>query len=103
MVVLARRLIAERIPLVTSAGVVARVWRGGEAQAGLRCLLEYTRVVELTQGVARVLGRMLGVTRGTDPIEAHLVLLAREHAWPVLSSTPAHLLAIDPTLAVERI
>jgi hypothetical protein len=32
-----------------------------------------------------------------------VVLLARERSWPVLSSDAADLLAIDPTLIVERV
>jgi hypothetical protein len=44
-----------------------------------------------------------GAVGATDPIDAHIVLLARERGWPVLSSDPADLLAIDPTLVVERI
>ena len=36
--------------------------------------------------VAKTLGRMLGVTRTRDPVDAHVVLLARERGWPVVSS-----------------
>jgi hypothetical protein len=46
---------------------------------------------------------MLGAARRSDPIDAHIVLLARERGWPVLTSDPDDLLAIDPTLALERI
>ncbi|HEY4157312.1 MAG TPA: hypothetical protein VGM29_04410 [Polyangiaceae bacterium] len=66
-------------------------------------LLRHVQVIALDQRVARVLGRMLGQTRTTDPIDAHVVLLARERGWPVLTSDARDLLAIDPTLVVERI
>jgi hypothetical protein len=46
---------------------------------------------------------MLGRTRTPDPIDAHVVLLARERGWPVLSGDAADLHAIDPTLHVEEI
>jgi hypothetical protein len=46
---------------------------------------------------------MLGATGASDPIDAHIVLLARERDWPVLTSDPEDLLALDPSLAVERI
>lgn len=36
-------------------------------------------------------------------MDAHIVFLARERDWPVLSSDPSDLLAIDPGIAVERI
>jgi hypothetical protein len=53
--------------------------------------------------VAKVIGRMLGATRTKDPIDAHVVLLARERGWSVLSSDPHDLRRIDPTLIVEAI
>ncbi len=36
-------------------------------------------------------------------IDAHVVLLARQHGWPVLTSESGDLLGIDPTLKVERV
>jgi hypothetical protein len=91
-------------PLVTSAGVVAQVWRGqGRQQVAISFLLRLTEVVDLSHGVAKVLGNMLGLTRTSDPIDAHVVLLARQRGWPVLTSDPDDLLAIDPTLRLQRI
>ena len=66
-------------------------------------LLRRTTVVDLTNSVARVLGLMLGTSRRSDPVDAHVVLLARQRQWPVVSSDPGDLLALDPTLIVERI
>jgi hypothetical protein len=91
-------------PLVTSAGVVAQVWRGGgQRQVPVAFLLKRTTVVDLTFAVARTLGRMLGASGATDPVDAHIAFLARERAWPVLTSDASDLLAIDPTLHLERI
>jgi hypothetical protein len=104
MVHLAQRFRDEETALVTSAGVVAQVWRGGaQAQVPVVFLLRRTRVVDLTYAVARTLGRMLGATRTRDPVDAHVVLLAREREWPVLSSDAHDLRAIDPTLRIETI
>jgi predicted nucleic acid-binding protein len=104
MTELARRFAKDETPLVTSAGVVAQVWRGGpRAQVPIAFLLRRTTVVDLTQPVAKVIGRMLGATRTKDPIDAHVVLLARERGWIVLSSDPDDLRRIDPTLAIETI
>ena len=104
MASLARLLIDARTPLVTSAGVVAQVWRGGgHRQVPVAFLLRRTQVVDLTHSVARTLGRMLGATSTSDPIDAHVVFLARERAWPVLTSDLDDLRAIDPTLVLERI
>jgi hypothetical protein len=103
MVALARRFIAEDTPLVTSAGVVARVWNGRGPQAPVAFLLRRTTVADLGNAVAKMLGRMLGVSGRSDLVAAHLVLLARERAWPVLTAEPQAVLAIDPTVRVEKI
>ncbi|HEV8245353.1 MAG TPA: PIN domain-containing protein [Polyangiaceae bacterium] len=104
IVALTQLLVAERTPLVTSAGVVAQVWRGGgQRQVPIAFLLRRVEVIKLDHAVARVLGRMLGASRSRDPIDAHVVLLARERGWPVLTSDPDDLRAIDPTLELERI
>jgi PIN domain len=101
---LAHRFAAEATPLVTSAGVVAQLWRGGaRAQVPVAFLLHRTQVVDLTYAVAKTLGRMLGATRTRDPVDAHVVLLARERGWSIVSSDPDDLLAIDPGLAIETI
>ncbi len=101
---LAQRFAEERTQLVTSAGVVAQVWRGGSRdQVPIAFILRRTKVVDLTHAVAKVIGRMLGTTRTSDAIDAHVVLLARERGWPVLSSDPGDLQAIDPTLVVHTI
>ena len=103
MVRLAKRFADAETPLVTSAGVVAQVWRGGQRQVPIAFLLRRTTVVDLTYAVARVLGLMLGSARRSDPVDAHIVLLARERRWPVISSDAQDLLALDPTLVIERI
>lgn len=104
MVSLARLFIAEATPLVTSAGVVAQVWRdGGDRQVPVAFLLRQAKVVDLTYAVARTLGRMLGAMGGSDPVDAHVVFLARERGWPVLTSDAADLRVLDPTVALERI
>lgn len=104
MVRLTKRFTDAGTPLVTSAGVVAQVWRGGgPRQAPLAFLLRRTTVVDLTYAVARVLGLMLGTSRRADPVDAHIVFLARQRQWPVVSSDPEDLLVLDPTLAIERI
>ncbi len=104
MVALAKIFIDEQTPLVTSAGVVAQVWRGGVGrQVPIAFLLKRVLVLALDHSVARTLGRMLGESRTADPVDAHVVLLARERRWSVLTSDASDLLAIDPTLVVESI
>ncbi len=104
MVALVRLFVAAGTPLVTSAGVVAQVWRGGaDRQVPVAYLLKHTTVVDLGRAVARTLGRMLGQSGTRDVVDAHIAFLARERRWPVLTSDLADLRAIDPTLVLERI
>jgi predicted nucleic acid-binding protein len=99
------QLFTEReTPLVTSAGVVAQIWRGAaERRTPVAFLLKRVHVVPIDNAVARVLGRMLGETGTKDAIDAHVVLLARERGWSVLTSDPQDLLDLDPGLDLERI
>ncbi len=47
---LVERFTREATPLITSAGVVAEIWRGGEgAQIPIVFLLRHTRVVDFTE------------------------------------------------------
>jgi hypothetical protein len=104
MTALAQLFADSDTPLVTSAGVVAQVWRGGsERQVPIAFLLRRCTVAPLDHAVARTLGKILGRSKTADPIDAHVVLLARERSWPVLTSDVNDLLRIDPTLTVERI
>ncbi len=104
MVALARLFVNAGTPLATSAGVVAQVWRGGGGrQAPIAYLLRRVLVVDLDHAVARALGRMLGLSGTSDAVDAHVAFLARQRGWPVLTSDPDDLRAIDPTLILERI
>jgi hypothetical protein len=104
MVALVRRFVEDEVPLVTSAGVVAQVWRGGgHHQAPVASLLGRTVVVDLTAQVARTLGVMLATAKASDAVDAHVAFLARQRGWTVLTSDPQDLRAIDPKLRIEII
>lgn len=91
------RLVRAKVPLVTSGGVVAQVWRGGAGrQAPLAMLLSLVEVIALDGIEGRLVGMVLGVSGTNDAIDAHVVLLARERGWPVLTSDATDLRAIDP-------
>lgn len=104
MRMLVDRMRRENPPLVTSAGVVAQVWRGGaHRQAELAFLLRRTEVVDLTNSEARRIGTVLGLSGTSDPVDAHIALLARTRGWPVLTSDAGDLRAIDRTLELYDI
>jgi len=95
------RLLRAGVPLATSGGVVAQVWRGGTGrQVPLAMLLPQVEVVALGGVAAKLVGMVLGVSGARDPVDAHVVLLARERAWPVLTSDSRDLRAIDASLDV---
>lgn len=87
--------------MVTSGGVIAQIWRGGAGrQAPAAMLLSQIEVVAIDGLEGKLVGMVLGASRTRDPIDGHVVLLARERAWPVLTSDESDLLAIDPGLEV---
>jgi hypothetical protein len=58
---------------------------------------------DLTHAVARTLGRMLGATGSSDPVDAHVAFIARQRGWPALTSDVNDPRSIDPTLHLQRI
>lgn len=91
-------------PLVTSAGVVAQVWRGGaHRQVPVAFLLRRAEIVDLTDAQARVVGTVLGVSGTSDAVDAHVALIARTRGWPVLTSDPDDLHRIDSQLELHRV
>lgn len=78
--------------VITSAGVVAQVWRGGSRQARLSIALRTAEVIDLTGSVARDVGILIADTDGQDVVDGHVALLARQHpARPVATSDRADL------------
>ena len=62
----------ENEPLLTSAAVVAQVWRDGSRQANLARLLSGVRVTALSPEA----GRQLGSCQSADVVDAHIASLA---------------------------
>ncbi len=77
-------------PAVTSAAVVAQVWRGGSRQAELTRLLIGAFVHPLTAEVGPELGVLLGRSGTSDVVDAHVAWLARP-GDVVLTSDPDNL------------
>lgn len=99
MVEYVREFRIQGTPLATSAGVVAQVWRGGaHKQVPVAFLLRRTDIVDLTDLEARSVGKLLGMSGTSDPVDAHVALIARKRGWPVLTSDRGDLHAIDDAL-----
>lgn len=83
-------LIAERRPL-THGGVVGQVWRDARGrQANLARLLPGLDIRPLDDALGRRAGVLLGRARGSDVIDAALVLLASDGDM-ILTSDPRDL------------
>ena len=84
---------ASDVVVKTSTGVVAQVWRQGARQVALGKLLRGIEEIELTPHRARAVGRLLGLARSVDVIDASLVELAA-HGDEILTSDPDDILRI---------
>jgi hypothetical protein len=94
-------LVSSNIRLVTSGAVIAQVWRGGSgSQVPVAMLIRQVEVIALDCNEAKIVGTLLGASRTKDPADGHIVLIAQERRWPVLSSDESDLKAIDPRVDV---
>lgn len=85
----ARLRVAEQedVDRVTSAAVVAQVWRNGARQANLARILAGVRTVGLQPDDGRRLGALLAASRTSDVVDAHLASLVSA-GDQVLTSDP---------------
>lgn len=92
--------------LVLSAGSIAEAWRASPRQTPLVVLLrrQHLAVEEITVPVAKSIGAFLEtVSNGDDIVDAHVVMLARRHGLPVITTDPDDLRALDPKAAVMEL
>lgn len=92
---LLRRAYARAIPVRTSAAVVGQVWRAGARQAVLARTLAGVEVRALDEETGRRIGQLLGVSRTTDVVDAHIALITNTEDALVTSDPDdlAHLTA----------
>lgn len=82
-----RECVSGRVP-VTHGGVVGQVWRGGSGrQAGLAQLLPHLEIAALDGDLGKSAGVLLKQARGSDVIDAAVVLLAGDDDL-ILTSDP---------------
>jgi hypothetical protein len=65
----------ERLPVRTSAAVVAQVWRSGARQANLARVLAGVDTVPLDSRASRSVGEVLARSRTADVVDGHLGLI----------------------------
>ncbi|MBA2308109.1 MAG: hypothetical protein H0W01_02135 [Pseudonocardiales bacterium] len=66
----------ERVPALTSAAVVAQVWRDGSRQANLARILAGVRTEGLSPEAGRQIGILLRRSRTADVVDGHIAVLA---------------------------
>lgn len=82
--------------VIVPAGVLAQVWRGGP-QARLSQLLRGgVDVHALDEPAARAVGSLLRASGTSDVVDAHVVLVARQHRAVIVTSDPDDLRRLDP-------
>lgn len=76
--------------LVTSAAVVARVWRGSARQARISRLLASDLVTEvpLDPAMSRRIGALAAAVGCTDVVDGHVAVVALEREAFVMTSDP---------------
>ncbi len=83
-----RVLHRDGVPVVTSGGVVAQVWRDGSRQANLARILSGVVVDPLDDVVARRVGELLRQNRSDDLVDAHVALLVQPDDQVITSDEP---------------
>lgn len=94
-----RVLQRDRVPVVTSAGVVAQVWRDGRRQANLARVLSGVDVAALDDAAAKKVGGLLRQNHTHDLVDAHVALLVLPEDRVLTSDEPD----IDALLLTRRV
>ena len=83
-----RVLQRDEVPVLTSAGAVAQVWRDGRRQANLARVLLGVDVLPLDDVRAKKVGELLRQNRTDDIVDAHVALLVQPDDHVLTSDEP---------------
>ncbi len=70
-----RVLQTDGVPVRTSAGAVAQVWRDGRRQASLARILSGLDIAAIDEASCRTVGDLLRANKTADVVDAHVALL----------------------------
>lgn len=76
------------IPVLTSAGAVAQVWRDGRRQTNLAHILPGVDIAVLDDVSAKKVGELLRENRTSDIVDAHVALLVQPEDCVLTSDEP---------------
>jgi len=83
-----RILQRDGVPVLTSAGVVAQVWRDGRRQANLARVLPGVEIAALDNITSKRVGGLLRDSGTDDLVDAHVALLVRSGDQVLTSDEP---------------
>jgi len=92
--------VARQWQLVTTEPVIAQVWRQGRRQARLAAFLKSIETRTFDDG--REVGALLAATSTSDPIDAHVVVVAAQLRQPILTGDPDDIVRICDALGDEK-
>jgi predicted nucleic acid-binding protein len=105
IVVLLARAAEVRAGVTVPATALAHAIRRPERQVRLARLVRQptTDVVDLDGVDATSVGRLLAASGTADIVDAHVLIAARRSGQPIVTSDPADLRRLDPTVALVMI
>ena len=83
-----RVLQRDEVPVTTSGGVVAQVWRDGGRQANLARILSGVEVEAIDDLTGRRVGELLRQNQSDDLVDAHIALLVQPGDQVLTSDEP---------------
>jgi hypothetical protein len=83
-----RVLQREGVPVVSSAGALAQVWRNGRRQANLARVVSGVDIDGLDGASAKKVGELLRANRSDDLVDAHVALLVQPADQVLTSDEP---------------
>lgn len=83
-----RVLQRDEVPVTTSGGVVAQVWRDGRRQANLARILSGVDVEAIDDVTGRRVGNLLHQNQSDDLVDAHIALLVQPGDQVLTSDEP---------------
>lgn len=83
-----RVLQREGVPVLTSAGALAQVWRDGRRQANLARILPGVDTAAIDEVAAKRIGELLKQNGTEDPVDAHVALLVQPNGQILTSDEP---------------
>lgn len=105
VIALVARAIACGDRITIPAPALAQAVRRPERQVRLARLMRHASadVVPLDRADAVSVGRLLAVSRTSDPVDAHVVICARRAGQRIATSDPDDLTVLDPSVGLIRL